>query len=90
MGTVVYTTCQSNVLTELVFENSKRQLLPANRISQFYESNESMILSLSQFIKIIGKYISLCNSFTLSCIKFTFAMNPPGDGGHKPLTSLLW
>ena len=69
---------------------TKRQLLPANRVSQFYESNnESMTLSLSQIIKIIGKYISLCNSFTSSCIKFTFAMDPPWDGGHQPHTSLL-
>ena len=68
---------------------TKHQLLPANRVSQFYESNESMILSLSQAIKIIGKYISLCNSFALSCIKFTFAIDPPWDGGHQPLTSLL-
>ena len=35
---------------------TKRQLLQANRVSRFYESNESM--SLSQIIKIIGKYIS--------------------------------
>ena len=48
------------------------QLLPANRVSRFYESNE--YYSLSQIIKIIGKYI--CNSFAFSRIKFTFAMDP--------------
>ena len=32
-----------------------------------------MILSLSQIVKIIGKYISLCNTFALSRIKFASA-----------------
>ena len=80
------------VYSELAFENTsvhKTSALASNRISRFYESRESVILSLSQIIKIIGKYISLCNSFALSCIKFTFAMDRPWDGGHQPLTSLL-
>ena len=72
------------------------QLLPANRFSRFYESNESMILSLSQIIKIIGKYISLCNSYALTRIKFTFAMDPPWEGGASAtsltamVTGLPW
>ena len=49
---------------------TKRQPIPANRVSQFYESNESM--TLSQIIKIIGKYISLCNSFALSRTEYIF------------------
>ena len=88
MGTVVYTTCQSNVLwcTQNYFLRTpgytKRQLLPANRVGRFYESNESMI----QIIEMIGKYISLCNSFALSCIKFTFAVDPPWDAGTAMAT----
>ena len=42
---------------------TKLQLLQASRVSRFYESNESK--SLSEYIKIIGKYISLCNSFAV-------------------------
>ena len=70
------------------FETSsvhKTSALTSNRISLFYESNVSVILSLTQIIKITGKYISLCNFFTLSCIKFTFAMDRPWDGGHSHL-----
>ena len=63
----------------------KRQFLPANRVNLFYESNESMYDSgsLSQIIKIIGKYISLCNTFALSRIKFAFPMDPHWDGRHQ-------
>ena len=62
--------------------DTKRRLLSANRISGFYESNESVILS--QIIKITGKYISLCNYFALSCIKFTYTMDRPWDSDHQP------
>ena len=45
--------------------------------------SQCMILSLSQIIKIIGKYISLCNTFALSRIKFAFPMDPHWDGRHQ-------
>ena len=80
MGTVVYTT--------LAFENPnihERQFLQATRV---YESNESM--SLSQIIKIIGKYISLCNSSALSRIEFLFGIEVVWDNKHQPNTTLLW
>ena len=64
---------------------TKSQLLPANRVNQFYEPSESMILSLTQIINIIGKYILLCNCFALSHIEFAFAMGPPWNGiNHVP------
>ena len=44
-----------------------------------------MILSMSQIIKIIEKYISLCNTFALSHIKFAFPMNPHWDSRHQYL-----
>ena len=63
--------------TKLAFENSsvhKTSALTINRISWFYESNESVTLSLSQIIKIKGKYILLCNSFALTLFRL--------GGGH--------
>ena len=47
-------------------------------------------MSLSQIIKIIGKYISRCNSFALSRIEFIFGKEVPWDNRHQPHTSLLW
>ena len=41
-------------------------------------------------IKIIGKYISLCNSFALSCTEFIFGKEVPWHNRHQPHTSLLW
>ena len=67
---------------------TKRQLLQAHRVSRFYESNDQM--SLSQIIKIIEKYISLCNSFALDRIEFVFGKEAPWDNRHQPHTSLLW
>ena len=67
-----------DIYTELAFENSSVHKTSAltskwNRISRFNESNVSlyMILSLSQIIKIIGKHISLCNTFAFGRIKFS-------------------
>ena len=40
-------------------------------------------MSLSQIIKIIGKYISLCNSFALSRIEFIFGMEVLWDNRHQ-------
>ena len=60
---------------------TKRQLLQANRVSRFYESNKSM--SLSQIIKIIGKFISLCNSFALSRIELIFDKEYSWDNRHQ-------
>ena len=77
--------------TELAFENPsvhERQVLQATRVSRFYESSESM--SLSQIIKIIGKYISLCISSVLSRIEFIFGMEVLWDNRHQPHTMLLW
>ena len=69
---------------------TKGQLLPEKRVSRFYESNVSMISESKSNLQNNRKYISLCNSFTLSRIKFTFAIDPPWDGRHQPGTSLLW
>ena len=55
---------------------TKRQLLPANRVSRFYESNESM--SLSQIIKTAGKYISLYKSFALNRVESIFGEEVSG------------
>ena len=77
--------------TELAFENPsihERQFLQATRFSRFYESNESM--SLRQIIKIIGKYISLCNSSLLSRIEFIFGMEVLWDNRHQPHITLIW
>ena len=60
---------------------TKRQLLRTNRFSGFYESNESM--SLSQIIKIIGKYISLRNSFALGRNEFIFGKKVSWDNRHQ-------
>ena len=45
-------------------------------------------MSLSQIIKIIGKYILLF--FVLSRIESLFGMEIPWDDRHQPHTSLLW
>ena len=66
----------------------ERQVLQATRVCRFYESSESM--SLSQIIKIIGKYISLCISSVLSRIEFIFGMEVLWDNRHQPHTMLLW
>ena len=66
---------------------TKCQLLQASRVSRFFEFNESM--NLSQIIKIIGKYISLCNSFALRHIESIFGKEVPWDKRHHPHTSLL-
>ena len=60
---------------------TKRQLLRANRFSGFYESNEST--SSSQIIKIIGKYISLRNSFALGLNEFIFGEKVPWGNRHQ-------
>ena len=76
---------------KLALENPgihERQFSQATRVSRFYESNESM--SLSQIIKIIGKYISLCNSSALSHIEFIFGMEVLWDNRHQPHATLLW
>ena len=39
-----------------------------------------------QIIKIIGKYILLCNFFVLSRIEFALIW----DDRHQPNTSILW
>ena len=51
--------------------------------------SQYMILSLSQIIKIMEKYNSLCNTFALSRIKFAFPMDSHWDVRHQPRTSLL-
>ena len=61
---------------------TNRQLLRTNRVSVFHESNEAT-MSLSQIIKIIGKYISLCNSFVLSRIEFMFGKEIPWNNRHQ-------
>ena len=87
--------CTQLAYIELAFENSsvhKTSAFTSNRICPFYESNESVILSLSQVIKIIGKYISLCNSFTLSCISSHLLWIVLGTVGisHLPHCSGNW
>ena len=51
------------------------------------ESKSNKSISLSQTIKIIGKYISLCNSFALSPIEFVF--DKKGSLGQQASTTYL-
>ena len=46
-------------------------------------------MGLSQIIKIIGKYILLCNYFALGRIESIFAIEVPWYDRHQSLTSLL-
>ena len=74
-----------NIIVILAFENPsvhERQLLRATRVSWVYESNETM--SLSQIIKIIGTYISLCHSSALSRIEFIFGIKVLCENTVKP------
>ena len=60
--------------------------------SPLFESQkpDHQAMSLSQIIKIIGKYVLLCKSFALSRIESTFAMEVCWDNRHQPHTSLIW
>ena len=51
------------------------------RVNWFYESNESMSLSLN--------YILLCNSFALSGIEPVLGMKGPWSGRHQPSSYLV-
>ena len=48
-----------------------------------------MYLGLSQIIKMIGKYILLCNYFALSRIDSIFAIEAPWYDRHRSHTLLL-
>ena len=52
-------------------------------------TDRTVSYGLGQTIKIIGKYILLCNSFVLSRIEFMIAMEVSWDDRPQPHTLLL-
>ena len=83
--------CVHNLPVYCTFIHTKLALRAPKRVSQFYESNESMISESKSNPQNNGKiHFTLHLNLNLRRIKLTFVIDPPWDGRHQPGTSLLW